>query len=69
MQNDKLAETVVEQGWKYGDMLRELGTYFLRNPKRFKFALNRMSHRLDPREIGAIAKIESGSNNRKLRDI
>ena len=33
MQKDKLAETVVEQGWKYGDMLRELGTYFFRNPK------------------------------------
>ena len=39
MQNDKLAETVAEQGLKYGDMLRELGTYFLRNPKRFRFAL------------------------------
>ena len=28
MQNDKLAETVAEQGLKYGDMLRDLGTYF-----------------------------------------
>ena len=36
VKNDKLAETVAEQGLKYGDMLRELGTGFLRNPKRFK---------------------------------
>ena len=57
MQNNKLAETVAEQSWKYGDMLRELGTSFFRNPKRFKFALNRMSHRLDPREIEQLQKL------------
>ena len=57
MQNDKLAETVAEQGLKYGDMLRDLGTYFLRNPKRFKFALNRLSHRLDAREIAQLQKL------------
>ena len=28
MQNDKLAETVAEQGLKYGDMLRESGHLF-----------------------------------------
>ncbi len=57
MQNDKLAETVAEQGLKYGDMLRDLGASFLRNPKRFKFALNRMSHRLDIREFEQLQKL------------
>ena len=57
MQNDRLAETISEQDWKYGDMLRKLGTYFLRNPKRFKFALNRMSHRLDARELAHLQKL------------
>ena len=47
MQNDKLAETVAEQGLKYGDMLRELGTYFLRNPKRFRFAIE-LIHATEP---------------------
>lgn len=63
MQTDKLAETVAEQGLKYSDMLRELGTYFLRNPKRFKFALNRLSHRLEPREIAQLQKL---SRDRKI---
>lgn len=65
MQNHKLAETVAEQGWKYGVMLRELGTCFFRNPKRFKFALNRMSHRLDAREIKQLQKL---SRDRKVEN-
>lgn len=65
MQNDKLAETVAEQGLKYGDMLRELGTDFLRNPKRFKFALNRMSHRLDTSEFEQLQKL---SRDRKIEN-
>ncbi len=66
MQTDKLAETVVEQDWKYGDMLRELGTYFFRNPKRFKFALNRMSHSLDTRELEQLQKL---SRERKIENL
>ena len=66
MQNDKLRETIAEQGLKYGDMLRELGTYFLRNPKRFKFALNRMSHRLDTREFEQLQKL---SRERKIENL
>ena len=46
-------------------MLRELGTYFFRNPKRFKFALNRMSHRLDAREL---AQLQQLSRDRKIED-
>ena len=65
MQNDKLAETVSEQGLKYGDMLRELGAYFLRNPKRFKFALNRLSYRLDTREFEQLQKL---SRDRKIEN-
>ena len=65
MQNDKLAETVAEQGLKYGDMLRELGIYFFRNPKRFRFALNRMSHRLDVREFEQLQKL---SRDRKIEN-
>ena len=65
MQNDRLAETVAEQGLKYGDMLRDLGIYFLRNPKRFKFALNRMSHRLDARELAQLQKL---SRERKIEN-
>ncbi len=50
---------------KYGDMLRELGTDFLRNPKRFKFALNRMSHRLDIHEFEQLQKL---SRNQKIEN-
>ena len=50
---------------KYGDMLRELGIYFFRNPKRFRFALNRMSHRLDVREFEQLQKL---SRDRKIEN-
>lgn len=43
MRNEKLAESAEEKGRPYSDMLQELGTCFLQNRKRFKFALNRVS--------------------------
>jgi hypothetical protein len=51
MRNDKLRESVEEKGRAYGEMLQELGAYFLRNRKRFKFALNRVSDMLDVHEV------------------
>ncbi len=65
MRNDKLMETVEEKGRKYGEMLRELGAYLLRNPKRFKFALNRVSNRLDGCELVQLQKL---SRNRKIEN-
>ena len=65
MQNDKLVETRAEKGRKYGEMLRELGAYFLRNPKRFKFALSRVSNGLSSRELEQLQKL---SRNQKVKN-
>jgi len=51
MATDKLSETDVERATSYGELLMELGGYFLSNRKRFKTAINRVADQLDVHEI------------------
>lgn len=50
----KFEESEEEKSKTYGEMMQELGTYFLRNPKRFKTAMNRVSDMLDIQELSQL---------------
>lgn len=57
MPTEKMMESEEEKKKTYGAMVQELGTKFLRNPKRFKSAMNGVSDMLDAHELHQLKAI------------
>lgn len=66
MNNNKHKESAEEKVRDYGDMVRDLGTRFLQDRKRFKLAINRVSEMLEGREFN---QFQSMSRNEDLDDV
>jgi hypothetical protein len=60
MANEKNVESKEEKGQVYGEMVRDLGTRFLQNRKRFISTLNRVSGLLDGAEFRKLQSLSRG---------
>ena len=62
MPTDKLKESEEEKRKAYGELVQELGTRFLQDPKRFKTAMNRVSDMLDIQELSQLKDLTGDEN-------
>ena len=68
MRNEKLEATTEEETLSYVDLLRELGSRFLRDPKRFKAAVNRVSDLLSEEERSRLRALNRGRESIQAGD-